>query len=672
MTRVRSTFTALAVAMLMVMAVAPTVQAQDDDPFVPLDTEIGEPASPAGTFPASPTLRSIDAATLAASEDIVVVDGATQPVFGYADAIRERVWVQADFDSDLDGENDMIAMDIMRPAASEVDLKVPVIMDASPYFTTLCRGNEGECIEDTDGDGLNDQWPLFYDNYFVPRGYAVVLLHMVGTGFSNGCPVTGGTPDNLSAVAAIDWLNGRRVGVDASGAEVVADWHNGKSGMIGKSYDGTLANAAAATGVEGLTTIVPIAAISSWYDYSRSNGIRFNTNYPASLSNTVTNPSRRAYCSPVRTILNETDGDESGDYTDFWVERDYLPDVDKVTASVFVVHGLQDNNVKTNHFSQWWDALAANDVPRKMWLTRTGHEDAFDFRRAEWVETLHAWFDYWLQDVDNDVMDEPMVDVEYGPDEWVTYSDWPAPRSKMTNLFFRAPAEGEFAGSVDLTKLPAPVEQSFVDSTFKSENSMINDPEDEDGNRLVYLSEPLDGPLHVSGTPMLGLEAAVNDVDTNFGVILVDYGPEKLQVSTSSEGVGNVESGEEDCWGESSAADDACYVITEKRTTTATQWRVSKGIVDALNIYDVTTPTPLVPDDFYQFEFELLPVDYVFEAGHQIGIIVVGSYRSYSSVAESNAATITLSVSDSRLALPIVGGLRAASAAGIPSSNRHN
>ena len=37
--------------------------------------------------------------------------------------------------------------------------------------------------------------------------------------------------------------------------------------MIGKSCDGTIANGVAATGVEGLRTIVPIGAISSWYDY---------------------------------------------------------------------------------------------------------------------------------------------------------------------------------------------------------------------------------------------------------------------------------------------------------------------------------------------------------------------------------------------------------------------
>ncbi|WP_371812804.1 CocE/NonD family hydrolase [Saccharopolyspora sp. ASAGF58] len=38
--------------------------------------------------------------------------------------------------------------------------------------------------------------------------------------------------------------------------------------MIGKSYDGTIAN-----GVGGLRTIVAIVAISSWYDYYRSDGV---------------------------------------------------------------------------------------------------------------------------------------------------------------------------------------------------------------------------------------------------------------------------------------------------------------------------------------------------------------------------------------------------------------
>ena len=32
---------------------------------------------------------------------------------------------------------------------------------------------------DSDGDGVNDRWPLFYDNYFVPRGYAFAAMDLV-------------------------------------------------------------------------------------------------------------------------------------------------------------------------------------------------------------------------------------------------------------------------------------------------------------------------------------------------------------------------------------------------------------------------------------------------------------------------------------------------------------
>jgi X-Pro dipeptidyl-peptidase len=180
----------------------------------------------------------------------------------------------------------------------------------------------------------------------------------------------------------IDWLNGRTKGVNQDGVEVKASWHNGKTGLIGKSYDGTLANAVAASGVEGLSTIVPISAIASYYDYTRTNGvIQRGNNYLASLSNTVTNPDRRAYCKPVRDFLDANDGDENGDYSDFWAVRDYLKDLDKVKASVFITHGIQDENVRADHFSKWWYGLKERNVPRKLWILRQGHVDPFDGRR---------------------------------------------------------------------------------------------------------------------------------------------------------------------------------------------------------------------------------------------------------------------------------------------------
>ena len=59
---------------------------------------------------------SVSAGSAHAAEPAVVVDnGRTQPVFGYADAIRERVFIPLPgVDQDGNGEADRTAIDIIR------------------------------------------------------------------------------------------------------------------------------------------------------------------------------------------------------------------------------------------------------------------------------------------------------------------------------------------------------------------------------------------------------------------------------------------------------------------------------------------------------------------------------------------------------------------------------
>lgn len=370
-----------------------------------------------------------------------IVDGVTAPVFEYADAIRETVWVTAP-DLDGDGAQERIATDIIRPRELDGTARIPVVMDASPYYLSLGRGNDSE-FKSYDADGKPAKMPLFYDNYFVPRGYAFVAPDMAGTGRSTGCADQGGRSDIESIKVVIEWLNGNAVARNAAGEVVEATWSNGRTGMIGKSYDGTLANGVAATGVEGLETIVPISAISSWYDYNRYQNAVKSNNYPSSLSTTIAQ--RRTVptnCVAANAFMNANDGDETGAYTDFWAERDYREgsfyDVSKVKASVFIMHGLQDNNVRMRNASTWWQDLGEAGVDRKMWLTRLGHVDPFDSDRDRWVDTLHRWFDHELMQVDNGILNEPAVDVEVAPDRWVQSDVWPSKGSRMMKLALRS------------------------------------------------------------------------------------------------------------------------------------------------------------------------------------------------------------------------------------------
>ena len=156
----------------------------------------------------------------------------TQPVYDYTQAVRERVWVQTSVDSDADGRPDRVAVRIIRP---RTDGRVPVIFQASPYYAGLNdvpnhddidRGAAGARRSGATGADRAAETVTFagyLDNYFVPRGYAVVFADSLGSGGSDGCPTSGGRNETLGMKAVVDWFNGRAPGFDAAGAPVRAD-----------------------------------------------------------------------------------------------------------------------------------------------------------------------------------------------------------------------------------------------------------------------------------------------------------------------------------------------------------------------------------------------------------------------------------------------------------------
>ncbi|OLF19056.1 X-prolyl-dipeptidyl aminopeptidase [Actinophytocola xanthii] len=576
-------------------------------------------------------------------------NGVSQPQFDLANAVEETLFVETSVDSDLDGRRDRVRVRLSRPGETETQgIKVPVIFEHSPY-----RYNPGDAENhNVDFSVLPQEHiqpraalagggqakapvpdlPGSLDNYWVPRGYAVVLGESIGTGFSDGCPTIGDMKETLGTRAVIDWLGGRARAWDEAGEPVAADWTTGDVGMTGVSYNGTLPNQVATTGVEGLRTIVPVSAISSWYDYYRANGLVRAPHSNASavgdngfqgedldvLAFYVEGP-RLEHCRFLTDAMLQYGDRITGDYNDYWHERDYLHRARNVTASVFVVHGLEDYNVMPRAFATWWSQLERYDVPRKIWLHKDGHggpRGTTDYQR-----TLNRWMDHWLFGVDNGIMTEPRADVQRPDGTYHKYADWPVPGARKTTLRLGATSATEPGTlSVGLPSGPRP-RQSFVDAgrELDTDVALLPNPDDANPNRLVYTSAPLARPAHLSGTPSVSLRASVNNrYAANLTAVVVDYGP-----------VGS----------------------------TAAPVMVTRGWTDVQNRRSISRSTPIQQGAEYTFTWDLEPDDYVFPAGHRIGLVVVSTDHDFT-LRPLPGTELTVNPARSTLSLPLVGGLR--------------
>ncbi|GAA3045799.1 Xaa-Pro dipeptidyl-peptidase [Actinokineospora globicatena] len=538
--------------------------------------------------------------------------------------LEERVYVETTVDTDGNGRLDRVAIDISRPTGST---RVPVVFEHSPYVKGLNTSpNYNPNVDRLPQEGVTagsaaalaeslrpaPDLPDWYDDYFVPRGYAVVMGHSIGTGDSDGCPTTGDRNETLGATAVIDWLNGRTKGYNASGTEVKATWSTGNVGMIGISYNGTLPNAAAASGVPGLKAIVPIAAISRWYDYYRANGLvvapgGYQGEDADVLAKAVVGNASR--CSGQIAGITRDQDRVTGDFTNFWQQRDYLRDANKVTAGVFVMHGQTDWNVKGSQYAQWWDALKANNVPRKIWLHRGGHGAP---SRSDYQAAVLKWFDYHLKGIDNGVMNEPKADVQFADGTWQQFADWPDPAAR--NAVFRLGATSATApGTLSLTGSGGDVKQAFVDNGRTSTaTTLVASPDSANGSRLVYRSDALTAQAKLSGTPRVTLRASVeNRKAANLTALLVDYGGSSPVI-------------------------------------------VTRGWIDPQNRDGISTSQPITQGQEYDLTFSLQPKDHVFASGHRIGLVVISTDYDYT-LRPTAGTQLKLAPGASTLTVPLTG-----------------
>ena len=362
-------------------------------------------------------------------------NGKSLATFSTNNVIREVVYVESRIDSDKDGLPDLVKVNIIRPTFSG---RIPAVMTASPYHQgtndkasdkALYKMEEELSVKEphkisleeptldlvdpvgqaqlvTEAEEklthINSSYTL--NDYFLPRGFANIYVSGLGTKDSQGIMPNGDYRQIEAYKNVIDWLNGRcRAFTDHSRErQVKADWSNGKVATTGLSYLGTMSNGLATTAVDGLEVIIAEAGISSWYNYYRENGLVTSPGgYPGEDLDSLDeltysrnllagdyirgNDAHKASIEELKKNLDR----KTGDYNQFWHERNYLLNAHKVKAEVVFTHGSQDWNVKPLHVYQMFNALPSS-IKKHLFYHNGAHVYINNWQSIDFRESMNA------------------------------------------------------------------------------------------------------------------------------------------------------------------------------------------------------------------------------------------------------------------------------------------
>ncbi len=581
-------------------------------------------------------------------------NGQAQVVEAFAnpqDWIQEQLWVETEFDSDRNGKRDRVHVDVFRPKQTETEgLKVPVIYESSPYFAGTGSGDVNWNVRQELGDpppprtfrpdirfnpdrkfisrGLVNQW--------VPRGFAVVHSEAPGTGLSQGSPTVGGAPERLAPKAVIDWLNGRAKGFTTLGGTVAtkAAWCSGKVGMTGTSYNGTIPLAAATTGVKGLEAIIPVSPNTSYYHYYRANGlVRSPGGYLGedvdSLYDFVhsgdpaTRPTSNKLYRDGEFAKNQDR--RTGDYNAFWADRDLLVFAKNIRCAVLMAHGFNDWNVMPDHSARISMALKGR-VPLVQYFHQGGHGGNPPF------ELMNKWFTRFLFGVENGVENGPKAYIvrESAPGaprgsraEPTPYADYPNPDAKPVTLF--PTAGGSKSGGLSALANGSSAIETLADDV--SVNGAALAKAAESPNRLLYATNELKSPVHLSGVVRVSLKLASSTPFANLSVYLV-------QLPWTDGPIGG-------------------NLIT-RGWADPQNWRQLKGG----DFHSMEPGKPLKPGEFVSLTFDLEPDDQIVPAGKRIGLMIFSSDREFT-LWPKPGTKLCVDLKGTKISVPVVGGAKA-------------
>jgi putative CocE/NonD family hydrolase len=436
--------------------------------------------------------------------DYTQIEGLSQPAY---ETKRETHDVQMQ-----DGTR--LYVEVVRPNSDE---RFPVILEASPYHGTLA---DRDGIRILPGPRNAQGRALGLTGYFAPRGYAVVMVDLRGTGRSQGCLDHLGPNDASDLKEIVEWAASQ-------------DWSNGRVGMTGHSYVGSTPSLAAATRPQGLVTIVPSAGLASMYDHQFQAGVPYFLQWagpqwaypylatvrhtppvgtePVQGANTGDSFGRNqqyALCGPQNSALTSGEAQLSGAYEDWHAQRDWRAGATASPIPIFLVHGVNDNAARVPAMD--WFTARDGRKRDKLWLGQWNHGSGCcpTRRGMQWTAALHAWFDKHLarRNVDTGppvevfLADGTFTDaMHWARTEILTDRTWP-PRTTSIAVH----TDGE-----ELAFEPAAQagERSFTGegrggTTIKPGGDVFKT------GGLTFATDPLDEDLVIAGLPELRLVAS--------------------------------------------------------------------------------------------------------------------------------------------------------------------
>jgi X-Pro dipeptidyl-peptidase len=585
---------------------------------------------------------------------LIFENGESQPIAAFRNSetwIKEELWVETTFDSDYDGKLDRMHVFVTRPGQTQTEkIQLPVVYQSSPYYGlkiwALLRMSSNKYNWDVqhnfDEDpksrkhpnlGTRSKRPLmafYYDNMWVPRGYITVYSSSPGTGLSDGSPTAGGENESLAPKAVIDWLCGRAKGYTSrtGSEEVTAFWSSKKVGMMGTSYDGTLCIAAATTGVEGLEAIIPVAPVTSFYQYYRSNGlVRSPDGYPGEdidvLYDVITTGDKSKRKNNDRlvrdSILVKNMDRKTGDYNDFWATRDYLNKINNMHAAMLMAHGFNDWNVMTEQSYRFYKAAKDKGLPVQLYYHQADHGGDPS------LTMMNRWFTRYLHGVENGVENDKPVQIvrEYATDA-TAYDSYPD--ADAVSITFFVQSTGDNNGKLQLSNVAQSDIDTLIDN-YKISSAELSSANNSD-HRLLFVTPVLEQDIRISGIPRITLRVSANEPAVNLSVMLVALP-----------------------WEEGKEVMIYDNIIT-------------RGWADPQNYRSMTNGEKLEPGKFYDLSFDLMPDDQVIAKGQQIGLMIFSSDAQYTILPEPGAL-LMFDVSGIQITIPVVGGVEVLDLAGV-------